>query len=183
MPYKDPIKAKENARERGRRYDEKHREERRAASRERYQENPEKERGRIRKWSQKLKTEKRCVNCARPRDREGKTLCSVCAPKFAASVKAYHERTKVACFEAYGGVRCACCGVEHLVFLSIDHINGGGNQHRNQLRQGGYFGGGGGWRMYKHLQREGYPAGYRVLCFNCNQAFSVLGYCPHHPPT
>lgn len=177
--YKNPEDRKKYFRE----WEARNREKRNQQKRELYKTNADKERQRNKKWKHELIANERCVNCARPRDREGKTLCSVCAPKFAKSVKAYNDRQKVACFEAYGGCKCACCGESHMVFLSIDHINGGGAAHRSKLRGGGYYGGGGGWRMYRHLKLEGYPPGYRVLCFNCNQAFAVLGYCPHKPPS
>ena len=65
---------------------------------------------------------------------------------------------------------CACCGEKHLEFLSIDHINGGGAEHRRQLKEA---------TIYRWLKRNGYPEGYRVLCHNCNQALGHYGYCPH----
>ena len=77
-------------------------------------------------------------------------------------------RLKIECFKAYGGCRCACCGVEHLIFLTIDHINGGGSKHRKRLTN----------NIYKVLKDQGYPPGYRVLCFNCNWA-EYNGGCPH----
>ena len=45
--------------------------------------------------------------------------------------------------------------------LTIDHIAGGGNEHRKQI-------GGGGQNTYRWLKRNNYPDGYRVLCFGCN---------------
>ena len=35
-------------------------------------------------------------------------------------------------FEYYGK-SCVCCGESGSVFLTIDHINGGGNQHRREI--------------------------------------------------
>lgn len=72
---------------------------------------------------------------------------------------------------AYYGGKCDCCGEWRFEFLSIDHINGGGTQHRKEL--------GGGDRMMRWLIRNGYPTEYRVLCHNCNQAFGYYGTCPH----
>jgi len=69
----------------------------------------------------------------------------------------------------YGG-RCACCGINDLDVLSIDHINGGGRkQHQKE-----------GPLRYNKLRRQGYPEGYQVLCMNCNQAKGIYGLCPHH---
>lgn len=71
---------------------------------------------------------------------------------------------------AYGG-KCACCGENRLVFLAIDHVNGGGNQHRKEV--------GGSYRIYRWLKEHGYPGGFRVLCHNCNFATTGGKTCPH----
>ena len=79
---------------------------------------------------------------------------------------------KIAVFEAYGGTFCACCGVKHIEFLTLDHINGdGATQRRNLKKLGSVF--------YYWLKRQGYPPGFRVLCFNCNCALGFFGHCPH----
>jgi hypothetical protein len=70
---------------------------------------------------------------------------------------------------AYGG-QCACCSESELVFLAIDHVGGGGNQHRRELAGKDLF--------YRWLKRNAWPAGFQVLCFNCNWAKSHGG-CPH----
>ena len=124
-----------------------------------------------------------CANCWRQRDRENRTLCSVCAQKQAATVKAYCARLKRAAFEAYGGCKCACCSEVTFEFLSIDHMDNSGAVHRKELRHGVGDYGGGGTRTYLWLKRNGYPPGFRVLCRNCNAAYGELGYCPHHPST
>lgn len=71
----------------------------------------------------------------------------------------------------YGGnpPRCACCREEHIEFLCIDHISGGGAKHRKSISEHFYF-----W-----LKKNEYPEGYRVLCQNCNSAYGHYGYCPH----
>jgi hypothetical protein len=73
-----------------------------------------------------------------------------------------------------GSPYCECCKEKHIEFLSIDHINGGGRKH---LREIGLESGG--WRFYQWLKKNSYPQGFRVLCYNCNQALGHLGYCPH----
>jgi hypothetical protein len=80
-----------------------------------------------------------------------------------------------------GSMRCACCGVEYIEFLTIDHINGGGAKHRRLLGSGSLSTGGG--HFYSWLKRNGYPNGYRVLCQNCNFSHGVFGYCPHDKKT
>ena len=71
----------------------------------------------------------------------------------------------------YGGV-CSCCGEKHLEFLSIDHIGGGGNKHRRELKKNHQL-------FYNWIVKENYPEGFRVLCMNCNFAHGKYGYCPH----
>ncbi len=71
---------------------------------------------------------------------------------------------------AYGGV-CECCGENNWEFLTIDHINGDGREHRKKI---------GRTDIYLWLKKRGWPKdSYRLLCFNCNSSFGLLGYCPH----
>lgn len=89
-------------------------------------------------------------------------------------LSAMRERSKknrVEVINNYGG-KCACCSESILEFLSIDHINGGGKQHRKEI-------GGGGNTFYRWLKRNNYPEGFRVLCNNCNMSIGFYGYCPH----
>ena len=83
--------------------------------------------------------------------------------------KLERKTLKDAAFERYGGPRCACCGEDTFQFLTIDHIEGGGRQHRTRS----------GPDIYKTLKAEGYPDGFQVLCYNCNCAKGVYGKCPH----
>lgn len=75
-----------------------------------------------------------------------------------------------------GTNRCACCEEDHIQFLVIDHINGGGNAHRRAVRKRGIMSGN---DIYLWLKRSKYPVGYRVLCDNCNSARGRYGKCPH----
>lgn len=72
---------------------------------------------------------------------------------------------------AYGGYRCACCGEAEPLFLSIDHVNNDGKEHRKGLR---------GMRIYKWLIDNHFPPGFQVLCMNCNHGkHRNHGLCPH----
>jgi hypothetical protein len=75
----------------------------------------------------------------------------------------------------YGGdpPRCACCGEAFAEFLSLDHIAGGGRQHRKTIAT----------RWWEWIIRNKFPDTFRVLCHNCNQAIGVYGYCPHQNGT
>lgn len=82
---------------------------------------------------------------------------------------------KLEMFEAYGGVRCACCGESrHHSFLALDHINNNGAVERKSLGRHGT-----GVMFYARLKKLGWPSGYQVLCHNCNVAKSIVGECPH----
>ena len=81
------------------------------------------------------------------------------------------RKMKTQIFEAYGGAKCQCCGEDRFEFLTIDHINGGGNTHRKEI--------GGGRAIYYWIIRNNFPVGFRILCMNCNWATGQYGQCPH----
>jgi hypothetical protein len=64
-----------------------------------------------------------------------------------------------------------CCGESHYEFLTIDHVNGDGADHRRETNNED---------IYRWLERNNFPPGFRVLCMNCNFALGYHGYCPHH---
>ncbi len=74
---------------------------------------------------------------------------------------------------AYGGYRCACCGETEPKFLTLDHIFNDGNAHRKSMRNRGAG-------IYKWLRDHKYPAGFQILCMNCNHGKALnKGVCPH----
>lgn len=88
---------------------------------------------------------------------------------------AYYYRLQDAAIMAYGGYRCACCGETERLFLTIDHINNDGKEDRKRL---GFFHHGA--KFYKWLKDHQWPAGYQVLCSNCNHGkHRNNGVCPH----
>lgn len=75
----------------------------------------------------------------------------------------------------YGG-RCVFCGDTNTNHLCIDHIDGGGKEHRRSIH---------GDHIYRWLLKNNYPSGYQLLCNNHNMekafyhtmtldAFSIL---------
>ncbi len=81
------------------------------------------------------------------------------------------RKLRLELIQAYGR-RCACCGESAVEFLALDHINGGGNAHRKQMKTS--------TQIYRDLKRQGFPKdGFRLLCHNCNMATGFYGYCPH----
>ena len=86
-----------------------------------------------------------------------------------AKKRAWQQRQRLAALGAYGG-KCACCGETTTDFLCIDHINDDGGAHRRQIGRGNIF---------HWLQKNEYPDGFQVLCWNCNAAKAMRGGCPH----
>lgn len=73
------------------------------------------------------------------------------------------------------GESCACCGsVDDLV---IDHINGNGKEHREEL------GNKGGHAFYDWLIKQDFPDGFQTLCASCNASKGRGTRCRIHDDT
>jgi len=151
---------------------------------------------------------KTCKGCREPKDttdfyfnstaRDGGNICKACKrlrdaryrdrnrEKVRAACTAFYENPenrrrrnegaraasrakRKAVLARYGG-KCACCDEDEYEFLTIDHINGGGTRHRASD----------GRKIVRFLIKNGYPEGFRVLCWNCNSAIGLHGRCPCH---
>lgn len=89
-----------------------------------------------------------------------------------ATCKKSNAKIRQEMIDAYGG-KCACCGETEPKFMTVDHIGGGGQKHRNEIGEGGST-------IAKFLKRNNYPTDkFRLLCFNCNCAIGFFGACPH----
>jgi hypothetical protein len=89
--------------------------------------------------------------------------------------KQQRSDTRKQVIKAYGG-KCVCCGESMYEFLTIDHINGDGAEHRKNLTGNSRHGSD---DVYRDIIRMGFPDNFRVLCYNCNCTRGYLGYCPH----
>jgi hypothetical protein len=89
----------------------------------------------------------------------------------------FHLKRRMEALAHYSGgtMRCACCGESEVQFLGIDHVDGDGAAHRRSISGKNSLGG----RIYTWLRQNGYPAGFQVLCHNCNCAKGFYGVCPH----
>jgi hypothetical protein len=80
---------------------------------------------------------------------------------------------KMLAIEHYGG-HCICCGESQPEFLTFDHIENNGAEHRRS----------GIGRIYRWLKTNNFPSGYQLLCWNCNCARHHFGgenkMCPHN---
>ncbi len=97
---------------------------------------------------------------------------------YAMQHKTYNQNARLKVLQYYCGSEnpfCMCDGCnEHMLeFLSIDHMEGGGNEHRKKI--------GTGIGMYRWFIKNNFPSGYQVLCHNCNLAKGFYGICPHTP--
>jgi len=124
---------------------------------------------------------KRCSKCGEPKPvsefnehrRRGRVeLQAYCIPCARAVNSAWYAALKLKILAHYG-LFCACCGESEPVFLTLDHVDGGGREHCRQIKVGGTS-------FYRWLISHGFPAGFRTLCFNCNSGRQVNGgICPH----
>lgn len=87
-----------------------------------------------------------------------------------ARANARNAEFKKKVYDHYGMV-CVCCGITEEAFLTIDHINKNGKEHREQVGNGAAF--------YKWIVDFGYPTDLRILCMNCNYGERRRPQCPH----
>lgn len=122
-----------------------------------------------------------CPQCGKKPQEDGKIVCNECNEKRLAWHAKNREKSNRNALErrlrlwrtvldAYGP-GCDCCGETHIEFLTIDHKNGGGRQHRKELSTTA--------QMLNWIIKNGFPDSIRILCMNCNLSYGVRGYCPH----
>ena len=82
----------------------------------------------------------------------------------------WRQKLKQEVLDHYGR-ECACCGDPDHRRLTIDHIAGGGRQHRESGMDGHHH-------IGRFLKANGWPPGYQTLCWSCN---SVKHFWPNEP--
>ena len=81
---------------------------------------------------------------------------------------------------------CECCGETNIMFLTIDHTDNDGAEHRRKIIGADYNrtkrGDLSGRQFYSWLKKNNYPNDpkLQVLCYNCNCGKAAnKGVCPH----
>lgn len=87
--------------------------------------------------------------------------------------KARAEGYKKIVFNHYGSF-CHCCGIDEPEFLTLEHVGGGGGEHRKKRTHPSL--------VFLDIIRAGSPDTYSVLCYNCNMARRWGHTCPHQRP-
>jgi len=126
-----------------------------------------------------------CVGCGKAKEHRAYAYCDSCrmnrllkyrthwkplseAEKEKRRGRAKELRDRV--LRAYGS-KCCCCGEPEPLFLTVDHKDGKGSEHRRFT----------GSQTYRYLEKHGYPKdNYQLLCYNCNCGRQKNGgICPH----
>jgi hypothetical protein len=98
---------------------------------------------------------------------------------------AHYRNLRMEMIEAYGG-QCVCCGENIAVFLTLDHVNNDGHEHRKRLNKG--KNNQSSVMVWHELKRAGWPKeGFQLLCYNCNcgkdKNWGGIKVCPHEQIT
>ncbi len=124
--------------------------------------------------------EGKCMHCGKPIGQGGKrNMCARCVESQRKGKEKYKQKLRDIVFAHYGNV-CACCGENNKLFLTLDHTENDGNEHRKKKRTPGrnYTG----YTLYADLVKDHFETEYKlqILCFNCNCGRSRNGgVCPH----
>ncbi len=111
-----------------------------------------------------------CSRCGKYPLKDGCKRCCRCLLVLGNFTKNEKERVKFKVFSHYG-LSCSCCGESNFKFLTIDHIDGGGAEHRRKIGQN---------NIYRWLVKNNFPDWFQTLCWNCNSGREVNGgICPH----
>lgn len=130
------------------------------------------------------KKNKLCTYCGKRKSEYGKTRCKIHRiernawilknqvrfknRRKEASKRLYEEKKKLV-MNTYGN-KCSCCGEKEPKFLSMDHVDNGGTEHRRRMSGD----------IYRWLVKNNFPKNFRILCHNCNHGrYLNGGVCPH----
>lgn len=63
-----------------------------------------------------------------------------------------------------------CCGEKGQEFLTFDHVNNDGANHRKKVPASA---------LVNWIHKNNFPLTIQVLCYNCNNAKAIYETCPH----
>lgn len=122
-----------------------------------------------------------CVTCGKSPPVENRKRCQSCSDKRSEWYQgsetqkkdiARRNKRRDQVFNHYGAF-CSCCSESEKNFLSIDHIDGNGNEHRKKINKAGST-------FFKWLVDNNFPPEFQTLCMNCNFGrYRNGGICPH----
>lgn len=119
----------------------------------------------------KFKKKGLCTNCGKEQPSNNLLTCEHCI----AIQKKRSDALKNQVYDHYGGYKCSCCGESIKEFLTLDHIDNDGAEHRKGLGNSGS-----GRGLYLWIIKNGFPKMFQVLCMNCNWGKRMNnGICPH----
>lgn len=134
-----------------------------------------------------------CGECGKNPHRDGKKSCISCSQKrrnkYAScgdkdtrreQAKVIRQKRRQRILAHYGN-KCVCCGEDEPCFLAIDHIDGGGNEHRRQIGNNpSHRCGSSSTQFVKWIEKNNFPNTLQLLCHNCNMGKHLnCGICPH----
>lgn len=84
-------------------------------------------------------------------------------------MKQHQVELRAEFIKEYGGF-CVCCGEDEEQFLTVEHLNHDGAEHREAV----------GANVLPDLKRRGWPKDtITIMCMNCNWGRRFGGECPH----
>lgn len=89
----------------------------------------------------------------------------------------YSRKLKQAVIDMYGP-NCACCGESNIAFLTVEHTDNSGADHRRRLNPNASTRASSSLILYRDILKERNPV-IAILCYNCNCASYKHEGCPH----
>jgi hypothetical protein len=118
---------------------------------------------------EKAKAEGICTQCHDKPAVPGNVHCEDCKQYHSGTSQQRNEARRKLVLEKYDN-KCACCPETIIDRLEIDHIAGGGNEHRREIGRSG---------LYAWLIKNNFPPGYQALCASCHLEKTKKGFCSH----